>query len=193
LSEKKLVGRSAVIALALICMVLAVSLVVSVSLQNSQIVSLQAQKAQVQSWLDGNKTDYEDELANKSEMILSLKSEISRLAGVFLNVTGNYGTVNELMIGMSNWVNRTVLLEGNLSFYYLSIEEIANGGKWNYRLNSNGTEFLLWWEPDGFSSPSYDGLNAILIGIVKQTTTYVLSDSSYRTVFYIDAEKIIPI
>ena len=211
-------GRNVAIPLGLICMVLAAGLVVAVadyatmigdrdniiSLQNSQIATLQTQKSQVQSWLFGNQTyfadqlwDSREEIAKRDDVItdlnytvLSLNSEISHLASVFLNVTANYSTVSELSLHSSTWVNKTVFIEGRLAFFSLSIENLANGYKWNYQLISDGT-FWLYWEPDWFSSPSYDGLNAIIIGIVRQTTVYV--SSSYQTAYYIDAERIIPL
>lgn len=182
----------------------------TISLQNSQIARLQAQNKQVQSWLFGNQTYFSDQLwdeggAHASEIaerdnviadlnytVLTLNSEISDLARVFLNVTANSATLSELSLDPSTWVNKTVCVEGNLSFLSLSIENLADGYKWNYRLISNGAFWLLW-EPDWFpaSSPSYDGVNAIIIGIVNQTIIYV--SPSYQTAYYIDAERIVPL
>jgi hypothetical protein len=223
LGDKKLVGRSVAIALGIICMILTLGLVVlvahyvlvmsekdtTISLQDSQIAGLQ-------SGLDGNKTKYEDQLANESRQIadreaviadlnatvLSLNSTISHLASIFLNMTVNatatYTTVNEFANDPRSWVNRTIMVEGNLTFIapYRSIEEFANGYFWNYEISSNGT-FGLNWAPDNWDRPpSYDGVNAIVIGILRATTVYnptVYNSPSYQTAYYIEAEKIVPL
>ena len=212
MNEKKSIGRSIVITLGIICMILTVGLVVLVvnyelvmSEKNATISSQDSQITNLQSWLDGNKTYYEDQLVNESRQIadrdgviadlnntiVSLNSEISYLASL-LERALYYATVSELSLNASTWVNKTIMVEGNLTFIgqSRSIEDIANGYFWNYEISSNGT-FGLNWAPDKWDNPSYDGVTAIVIGVLKATTVY--SRPSYLTAYYIEAEKIVPL
>jgi hypothetical protein len=214
---KKVAGRAFAIAVGLICIVLAATLVGAfayyvplVDSKNNTISSLNSQVSYLQNQAifdNATLTNLQKQIHSLQSQIVELQNNVSsdnvtitnlqdqlNLTSQFVNLTGAvYVTVAELNLDPSSWVNKTVFVEGNLTYYWFTIEEIANGWIWDYQLSSKGNFWVLWkpdWVPRLEWKPSYDGVNAIIIGIVKQTPIYV--SGSWVTAYYIDAEKIVP-
>jgi hypothetical protein len=198
--EKKVVGRRVATVLGIISIILAVSLtgiIANYTLimndKDNTISSLQNQNNQIRTWLDGNESAYQSRITDMNSTISSLNSQIvilQKQANDLLKSNATYAELAQIIAEPSAWVNKTVVVEGNLTFIVRSIENIGTGYFWNYMISSNGT-FGLNWSPDQWSHPSYDGVNAIVIGVLKATTVY--NYPSILTAYYIEAEKIVPL
>jgi len=122
LSEKKVVGRTVVIALGIICVILAVGLVGaianytsiisgkdnSIGTKDSQMQTLTSQKNQLQTWLDGNGTllnqtqtwldgnitYYNSQINSKNSQINSLNSQVNSLNSQITSLQSQISNLN---------------------------------------------------------------------------------------------------
>jgi uncharacterized protein YoxC len=93
MSEKKVVGRNVAIAFGIIIIILLVGLVGvvanytliidgkdnTITTNNSQILALTNQLNQLQTWLDGNRTYYQNQVVSKDSQITSLQNQVNDL------------------------------------------------------------------------------------------------------------------
>jgi len=130
MGEKKVVGRTVVIALGIICVILAVGLVGAIAnytsiisgkdntiaTKDSQIQTLTSQKNQLQTWLDGNKTLLEGWLNGNKTLLQTTIAERDQLDAW---LDGNETLLNQTQIWLDG--NKTLLsqtqtwLNGNLT------------------------------------------------------------------------------
>ena len=106
MSEKKVVKRSVAIALGIACLILAVGILgtianytsainakdSTISSQSSQIASLQTQNSQIQTWLDGNRTYYANEIVTKDSQLADLQGQIAGKDSQISNLQGQIVT-----------------------------------------------------------------------------------------------------
>jgi len=122
MNEKKLVGRNVAVVLLIVCIILASGLI-------------------------GTLAYYVPKINDNDNMIATLKSQISQLISNVTNLQDRIeGFLNGsiiptiplemIMSNASAWVNKTVVVEGNLSgFVHAHIPEDMN---WDYTLSSDG-------------------------------------------------------
>jgi hypothetical protein len=133
----------------------------------------------------------QEQIASSNSTINSLASQITNLqrqVNGLLNGTASFVSVGEIASNLSEWVNRTVVVEGNISHAFLppSIEP-----PWNYELRSNGATVEVLWLGD------YNliyGKNVTVLGVVVEGRwTTFLNGTAKPTgpvVYFIEAESI---
>ena len=175
MSEKKTVRRSVAIALGIICIVLASGLV-------------------------GALAYYVSLVNDKDNAISMLNSQISQLT---LNITNLQNQVNSILNGStpfldiitsdpSAWLNRRVVVEGNLSGPYDVFIPEANIPPYNYVLNTpSGSIGVLWNSSNLYSSVKVTVYGVVRIGKVQTMQfLYPSGQRVYPTVYYIEAETV---
>ena len=177
MSEKKTVRRSVAIAFGIICIVLASGLV-------------------------GALAYYVSLVNDKDNAISMLNSQISQLT---LNITNLQNQVNSILNGStpfldiitsdpSAWLNRRVVVEGNLSGPYDVFIPEANIPPYNYVLNTpSGSIGVLW---NSSAATSVNSMKVTVYGVVRmgkvQTMLFEFPSGQriYPTVYYIEAETV---
>lgn len=110
---------------------------------------------------------------DKNNTISSLKWQISELSSI----------ASSIMSNPPAWVNKTVVVEGNISYFVNWLGMYVP--PWNYQLNSNGTIIGISWQGN-----SYNG-DVIVWGVVKGGYWQYWNGTSYGSVVYfIEAETI---
>lgn len=204
--ERKVVGKSIIIVLGIACMILVASLVGAfayyvplVNSKNSAISSLNSQVANLQNqtasdnltmvglqnqidFLQSQLTDLEKNASSDNATIANLQSQLSLLLNWSSYIEGLI-IEGIIMNDPSAWVNRTAVVEGNLTGPLVFIPEGAP--PWNYELNSNGTTIgVLWKQGD-----VYDSANVRVSGVVRQGRR-AGGDIPPEIVYYVEAERI---
>jgi TolA-binding protein len=207
--ETKASRRSIVIALGIICIILIAGLGGTIAFytsmindKNNTISSLNTQISQ----LNSSVTKLKQQIALDNATINSLTSNVTNLQKL-LNATPV--SVGEITANLSAWVDRAVVVEGNMSYIGLSMLD------WNYEISSNGATIGVSWQfplnypPDSVgpvilanASSSYNGKNVLVLGIVEGaawsggmtfvngTTATITLNNSNVVVGFIEAERI---
>jgi hypothetical protein len=140
MSEKKIVRRSVAVALGIICIILAVSLVGAfdyyVPMINDKNTNLQNQINQLQMWLDGNETLldqtetwFDDNITYYNSQIANLQNQLSHFTGPILGffdltVEDNRTTPETPYLHISGIVhNFGIEQTGGLSFLYVKAHQ----------------------------------------------------------------------
>jgi hypothetical protein len=204
---KKMVRRSVAIALGIICIVLVggfggavlytvtllndkdkqiASLNAQISKENNTISSLNSQISQ----LNSNVTNLQNQVASDNSTIRFLTSNVTILQKVLndlLNGTATLVGLDELTRSYRNWVNRTVVVEGNLSGWFGYFPE--DMPPWNYEwVNPDGTlndYFGVFWGGGNF----FNSTNVIVVGVVREGELELNGD--FLPAYFIEAERII--
>jgi len=177
---KRIVNRSVAVALGLICIILAASLVgtfayyaplindrnntisslnTRISDQNGAISSLERQESNLTSQLD---QDY----ANLSQ----LKEFVTNLQKL-LNAT--FVSVGDITANLSAWVNKTVVVEGNMGYGVWDVPAFLHEIS-NYLLSSNGASIGVDYHDSYNSAPSVTP-----IPVNTSISVYALENGSY--------------
>jgi hypothetical protein len=118
---------------------------------------------------------------------------------VFKTPTQQATTVNIIMNDPSAWVSKTVVVEGNISYYINLLE----GMPWNYQLSSNGATIGVSWQGNSDFlnganwtqlAPPNAGVNVRVLGVVTEgQVTPPISGTPTLNVYFIEAETIEPL
>jgi hypothetical protein len=93
-------------------------------------------------------------------------------------------SVDEIAFNPSAWVNKEVVVEGNLTGPLVFIPE--NAPPWNYELSSNGTRIGVLWNRDDV----YNSVNVRVSGVVRQGRRAGGLLEPPPICYYIEAERI---
>jgi cell division protein FtsL len=210
--ETKVSRKGVVIALGIICIVLIAGLGGTIAVytsmindKNNTISSLDTKISE----LNSNVTNLQKQITSDNATINSLTSNVTNLQKL-LNATSV--SVGEITANLSAWVDRAVVVEGNISYIGLSLLD------WNYELSSNGATIGVSWQfplnspPDSLgpvilanASDSYNGKNVLVLGIVEGaawsggmtfvngTVATITMNNSNVVVCFIEAERIVVI
>jgi hypothetical protein len=183
--------RGVTFALGIICVILVACLVgvtatytFVINDKTSTISSLDTQIFE----LNSNVTNLRKQIASDDATINFLASNVTNLEGQLndvLNESSSFGDI--IMSDPSAWVNRTVVVEGNISSF------LPPGfwwPPWNYELGSNGTTIGVSWQGE-----FYNGKNVLVLGVVTGGRwNEVLANGTVITygpiVYFIQAERI---
>jgi hypothetical protein len=111
-------------------------------------------------------------LSDKDKTISSLTSQISELSS----------NVSNIMSDPSAWVNKTVVVEGNISFFMNWLYSVP----WNYQLSSNGATIGVSWQGN-----IEEGVNVLVLGVVTEgEVTIPINGTPTHNVYFIEAERI---
>jgi hypothetical protein len=195
---KKIAGRVVAIALGIICIVLAAALVGAfayyVPLTNEKDNTIHFLNTQI-SQLESNITDLQSQLASDNSTINSLISNLTRLQNQLSWFLTPTISIERIVSGPSEFVNKTVVVEGKLFgplVYFTSIS-------WGYELSTNGTEMPQTnLGPNaigvdlGLRGRVYSGEDVVLTGVVqKGFIGTIVSGESPTVSYYIEAEFVI--
>ena len=119
---KKIVGRSVVTALGIICIVLVASLgtvivtyTLTVTDKNTTISSLKSQIFQ----LNSTATNLQKQITSEDTTINSLSTNVTGLQEELNSVLNRTSYIDDMIMSdPSAWFNKTVIVEGNLSLYF---------------------------------------------------------------------------
>jgi hypothetical protein len=168
--ETKIARKGVLIALGIICIILAACLggviaayTLMINDKDNTISLLRSQISQLNS------------------NVTSLRNELNDL----LSVAGaTYVDIKEINLNPSAWVNKTVVVEGNLTGPLVFITE--NAPPWNYELSSNGTRIGVLWNRDDV----YNSANVRVSGVVRQGRRAGGLLEPPPICYYIEAERI---
>jgi hypothetical protein len=144
-------------------------------------------------------------LSDKNRTIDSLNSQISQLNAsttvlqnevndLLLNATP-IASISEINLDPSAWVNKTVVVEGQLSGPYMYFTAIS----YDYVLSSNGTK-VAFNDDLGLNSIGVDlgnsiwngSVNVVIVGTVRQGIIGTIIMGAQPTViYYIEAESVL--
>ena len=200
--ERKVVGRSLVIALGTVFIVVLAGVVGAFSYyivaKNNTIASLDTENSQ----LDANVTSLQKQVASFNSSINSLTVNITNLQEELNTILNWSSSIEDMVLSdPSVWVNRTVMVEGNLTGPYAvpAFERIP----WWYQISSGnqtiGVDFSsnfsllasvnassIFW--DQFVSNGGSALIRIY-GVVEQgEITFSLPELPPEVTYYIEAE-----
>jgi cellulose 1,4-beta-cellobiosidase len=193
MTDKKLAKRNVVIALGIICVVSLAGLVGAFAYympmikdRDNTISSLNSEISQ----LNATITNLQNQVASESSAIDSLTSQVANLQkqlNDLLNVSGTSATVDDIMLDFPAWLNKTVLVEGNLSGPFVYQSEDAR--PWNYEFSYPNGSFnsllgVFWGQSD-----FYDFTNVIVVGDVMEGRRAF--EGGFIPAYFIEAEKII--
>jgi flagellar basal body-associated protein FliL len=191
IKETKTARKGIVVVLGIICIILIAGLGGTIAVytlmikdKNGTISSLRSQISQ----LDSDVTNLEKQVTSDNFTINSLTSQVTNLQKQVNDLlNASYVSVDEITANASAWVNKTVVVEGNIS---LNIYTGWWWAPWNYELSSNGTTIGVSW-PGNLSN----GKNVLVLGVVTggQWTEMLANGTvtSYGSVVYfIEAERI---
>lgn len=196
ISKKKIVGRTAAIALGIICIVLIAALgvvminnLIVASDKDKQIASLYSQIA------DQNKTisSLHSQISQLNSNVTDLQNQIAnqqRILNALLNTTVTIVTLDELAFNTSAFLNTAVVVEGKLySLFSYNPEDVPPG---NYRIfRSNETSVAspvsMWVSWHG-NYTSFDFAKAIVVGVVRLESAHW----PVRAGYVIEATRIVP-
>jgi hypothetical protein len=108
-------------------------------------------------------------------------------------------TVGEIMAYPSEWVNRTVIVEGNLS-KSTDFDAFLFKSLWLYRLSSDGESIevnassnVMNWSLGMMSSNS--STSVAVYGVVEKLSDMIYANDSspMRTIYYIAADRVLPL
>ena len=226
-SEKKVASRAVAIALGIICVVLVATLVgafafyvplinsknSTISSLNSQVTSLQNQTASDNAWMT-NLQDQIDSLQSQiAELEKNASSDNATIAGLQsqLNLLLNWSSSIEDMImsNPSDWVNRTVIVEGSLSGPYAL--PAFESSPWGFLLSFGNYDIGVSFSPSvnftAIRRPSanvnmtlislidflFSPYDARIYGVVKQGEITSSWGPSSEVTYYIEAEIVEPL
>jgi hypothetical protein len=214
-SEKKIAGRAVAIALGIICIVLAATLVGAfayyvpltnekdnkISSLNSLVSQLTANATNLQNQLDAlnlNLTNLQNQLSSDNSTITSLSSNVTELQE-------NLGTIQNwsmsiqdmVMSNISDWVNKTVILEGKFSMFALPVfvhspyysELKSNNLTIGVSYLSLNSDFASFWN----EVENGTGLVKIYGVVEKGEVTYTGGIEPPEVVYYVDAKAAEPL
>jgi DNA-binding transcriptional ArsR family regulator len=199
-SENKVVGRNVALALGIICIVLAATLVGAfayyVPMINDKDHTISSLGAQI-SQLHSNITNLQKQIASDNSTINSLTSQVTNLQkeiNDLLNATSV--NVNEITVNPSAWVNRTVVVEGVLSLVFFPVFEYS---PWGYELISGNQTIgvsmsasvnmsALW--NHGFNGSGYVRIYGV---VEKGEIIFTPGWGSPEVTYYIEAEAVEPL
>ena len=109
---------------------------------------------------------------------------------VFKTSTPQATTVSIVMSDPSAWVNKTVAVEGNISFYMTLVSM-----PWNYQLSSNGATIGVSWQRNYdflFNGTNWvNTANVLVLGVITEgQVTPPISGAHTYNVYFIEAESI---
>jgi cell division protein FtsL len=192
----KIVGRSVVTALGIICIILVASLGGAIATytfvindKNDAISSLRSQISQ----LNSNATNLQKQITSYNSTINSLMSQVTNLQkqiNDLLNATSV--SVDEITANPSAWVNKRVVVEGNTILDW----DWGWGWwwpPWNFGLSSNETTIGVSWQ-----GSLDNGKNVLVLGVVTEGQwNELLANGTTATygsiVYFIKAETIEPL
>jgi hypothetical protein len=119
-----------------------------------------------------------------ASLVICVVSAVAASLGILaFKATVQLTSVGDIMLNPSAWVNKTVVVEGNLTGPLGSVPE--NAPPYNYELNSNGTIGVFW----SGSDTQYSSANVRIQGVVRQGTR-ASGPWPVLTCYYIEAETI---
>lgn len=196
--ETKVVGRSFVIALGTVFIVILAGVVGVFSyyivVKNNTIASLNTQNSE----LNVNVTDLHKQLASYNSSINSLTVNITNLQEELNTILNWSSSIEDMVLSdPSDWVNRTVIVDGNLSGMFVPVLEhlpynydlISSNQTIGVSLNPNMvTNSSFWYQVIEFSAP------ARIYGVVEKGEITTTSNSHPPQVtYYIEAETVEPL
>jgi hypothetical protein len=142
-------------------------------------------------------------LNNANLKITNLQSQITS-DNAMINASSSIG--NTVISDPSAWVNRTVMVEGNISFYFSYFTSFP----WNYQLSSNGATIGVSWQGNSdflnganwTQLPATSGVrvlvlaavHVLVLGVVTEgQVNYLLNGTHTLDVYFIEAETIEPL
>jgi DNA-binding transcriptional ArsR family regulator len=208
-SEEKIAGRTVAIALGIICIVLAATLVGAFAYyvpladsRNSTISSLNSQVTNLQNQIASDNIT----MVNLQNQIDSLKSQITELANKSssdnativnlqnqLNLLLNWSSSIEdtIMSNLSDWVNRTVILEGSLSIIIFPAFEHS---PWNLLLSFGNKTIGVAFGASVNMTFFWNSEAVRIYGVVRKgEITYTGDLFPPEVTYYIEAEAVEPL
>jgi predicted PurR-regulated permease PerM len=176
MSEKKMVRRNVVVALGMVCVVVAAGLVgvfaYYVNDENNTISSLNSQISR----LNSNVTNLQNQVTIQQKALNDLR-----------NVT--VATVDDIALNASAWLNKTVILEGRLSGPIVYAPEMVPPYdyllfRYNETFENSTVSVGLTWN-SVFND--YELANAVVIGVVR----FVSSNEFHTGGNFIETESAI--
>lgn len=210
-SEKKVIDRNVVIALGIICIVLAVGLVgaianytsiingkdntiatknSTITSLNSQIETLTSQKSQIQTWLDGNKTLLSSVTTQRDQLQLWLAGNITSYQNQINSLNSQISSLNSTVTSLQNQISslnsQIASLQSQISSLNAQIDFLNNQ---ILNLTKNVSPNLIWIVPYKYATldPSYYQVCYITNSSIDLGYTMVTSFSGLMVNLGIDA------
>jgi hypothetical protein len=180
--ERKVVRRSVAFALGIASIVLVASLVSTIAVYMAST----GNKDNAISSLNSQISSINSQVANLQGQITLLQTQLKGL----LNATATSVSVEEISLNLSSWLNRTVVVEGNLTGPYDYTGPYVYA--WNYKLSSNGITIGVF-SLDGPPGVLIQPVNALVLGAVTGRRGYWVTNLSVPTgpvQYGIEAERI---
>jgi DNA-binding transcriptional ArsR family regulator len=198
-NETRVASRAVSIALGIICIVLAATLVGAfiyyvpvVNGKNSTISSLSTQVSQ----LESNITNLQGQIGSDNSTIKSLTSNLANLQQELNSILNGSLSVGDIVMSdPSAWVNRTVVVEGLLGMVFFPAFESS---PWNYELISGNqtigvsistsVNMSAFWGMSNFSG------YVSIYGVVESGQfTFTDQQIPPEVTYYIEAETVEPL
>jgi cell division protein FtsL len=166
MKETKTARKDIVIVLGIICIILIAGLGGTIAVytsmiddKNNTISSLNTQISE----LNSSVTNLKRQIASDNTTINSLTSNVTNLKNQLNSILNESSFIGDIVMSdPSAWVNRTVMVEGNVSSF-------LPPGFWrspyNYELGSNGTMIGVSWQGE---YSLYNEKNVMVLGIVTE-------------------------
>lgn len=190
--------KNVVIMLGVICIVLTVSLgsviVSSTSFECSQNNMIDFLNSQI-SQLESNVTSLQNQIASDNATINSLTSNITNLQEQLNSLLNGSTSFQDIILGNpSSWVNKTVMVEGNLG---LEIFPPFESVPYSFELSSdnytigvslNSSQFKWYIDTYGYSL-----VHVLIYGTVEKGEIYYMGDDTSTVTYYIEAQAVAPL
>jgi outer membrane murein-binding lipoprotein Lpp len=182
--KREITGKSVLVALGIVCIVLLAGLIATIAVDSSIIRDK-----------DGSISSLNSEVSSLNSKVTNLQDQVGLLQDQvdgLLNASATSVSVEELSLNPSAWLNKTVAVEGNFTGPYQYAGPLVYA--WNYLLSSNGT-IVGVFSLDGPSGPPiFQPVKALVLGVVIQSRDHTLTVNGYIPVgpaqYIIEAEKI---